>query len=306
LSTLPLATLPTEDGDRLIDRYQIGYVSTGRDVLRFNAPFTQEARSPVVIADPNFDLAVDDECAAESPAESLTLRELTRGGWQFDPLPGTRREGESVAALLDVEAWLANDAVESRIKECRSPRILHMATHGFFIEEAVDKDAKTVAVSPDREDRHRLLGIPAGNPLLRSGLALAAANTWLRRASVPALAEDGLLTAEDATALDLRGTQMVVLSACDTGLGEIRIGEGIMGLRRAFVLAGARAIIVSTWKVPDDQTQELMTEFYQRALAGEGIAESLRRAQLAMKARYPDPLYWGAFICQGDPGPLPS
>src|SRR5207248_6339380 len=120
----------------------------------------------------------------------------------------------------------------------------------------------------------------------------------------PATAEDGLLTAEDVTGLDLLDTDLVVLSACETGLGEVHVGEGVFGLRRAFVLAGAKTLVMSLWKVPDRQTQELMEDFYRRVLAGEPRAEALRQAQLAMKAKYPDPLYWGAFICQGDPAPL--
>ena len=104
--------------------------------------------------------------------------------------------------------------------------------------------------------------------------------------------------------MDLLDTELVVLSACNTGLGEIRTGEGVFGLRRAFVLAGAKTLVMSLWKVPDEQTQELMIDFYRRLTTGEGRAEALRHAQLAMKARHPDPYYWGAFICQGDPAPL--
>jgi CHAT domain-containing protein len=96
-----------------------------------------------------------------------------------------------------------------------------------------------------------------------------------------------------------------VLSACETGLGEVQVGEGVFGLRRAFVLAGAKTLVMSLWKVPDQQTQELMVDFYRRILDGEPRAQALREAQLAMKEKHPDPLYWGAFICQGDPSPLP-
>jgi CHAT domain-containing protein len=141
--------------------------------------------------------------------------------------------------------------------------------------------------------------------MLRSGLALAGVNSWLKGGSPPAEAEDGLLTAEDITGLDLLGTQLVVLSACETGLGEIHVGEGVFGLGRAFVLAGAKTLVMSLWKVPDQQTQELMEDFYRRLLDGQPRAEALRQAQLALKARYPNPLFWGAFICQGDPAPLP-
>jgi CHAT domain-containing protein len=142
------------------------------------------------------------------------------------------------------------------------------------------------------------------NPLLRSGLLLAGFNTWFTGGALPAEAEDGILTAEDVSGLDLLATELVVLSACETGLGEVRTGEGVFGLRRAFVLAGAKTLVMSLWKVPDAQTRELMEDFYRRILQGQGRVAALRAAQLAMKAKYPDPFYWGAFICQGDPGPL--
>src|SRR5262249_20811993 len=117
-------------------------------------------------------------------------------------------------------------------------------------------------------------------------------------------AEDGLLTAEDVTGLDLLATELVVLSACETGLGQVQIGEGVFGLRRAFVVAGAKTLGMRPWEGPDEPDRALMENFYGRLLAGQGRAEALREAQLAMKAKYPDPFYWGAFICQGDPSPL--
>jgi len=124
--------------------------------------------------------------------------------------------------------------------------------------------------------------------------------------SLPAEAEDAVLTALEVSGLDLLTTELVILSACETGLGEVRVGEGVFGVRRAFVLAGAKTLVMSLWKVPDKQTQELMEGFYRRILEGQPCAAALRGAQLAMKERHPNPYYWGAFICQGDPGPLPS
>ena len=129
-------------------------------------------------------------------------------------------------------------------------------------------------------------------------------NTWLKHGKLPSDAEDGILTAEDVSGLDLLVTDLVVLSACETGLGKVHVGEGVFGLRRAFMLAGAKTLVMSLWKVPDQQTQELMEDFYRRILAGQPRAEALREAQLAMKSKYPDPKYWGGFICQGDPGPI--
>ena len=122
--------------------------------------------------------------------------------------------------------------------------------------------------------------------------------------ALPEAAEDGLLTAEDVGGLDLMHTRLVVLSACDTGLGAITSGQGVFGLRRAFVEAGARTLVMSLWKVPDSQTQELMEDLYRHLLQGASPCDALRQAQLMIKARFPSPYYWGAFICQGDPAPV--
>jgi hypothetical protein len=255
--------------------------------------------------------------APRQPAEQVgeargrCSRDFARRRGHFGRLPSTRGEGERVAAVLGVRPWLGQDVLERRLKQsCRSPRILHLATHGFFLQNQPDDPEGT---SPD-------FGLAAGpvpgggrpsgplpeNPLLRSGLALAGANTWLNHGRLPAEAEDGLLTAEDVSGMDLLATELVVLSACETGLGEIHTGEGVFGLQRAFVLAGAKTLVMSLWSVPDAPTRELMEDFYQRILSGQPRAAALRDAQMALRARYPDPLYWGAFICQGDPGPLRS
>src|SRR5262249_4171094 len=157
-----------------------------------------------------------------------------------------------------VRPWLRAEALEARVKGRRSPRVLHLATHGFFLPDQPRdpgtefREATLAAVSG------RLSGPGMENPLLRSGLALAGGNVGLHGGAPPADAEDGLLTAEDVTGMDLLDTELVVLSACETGLGEVHVGEGVFGLRRAFVLAGARSLVMSLWKVPDEQTRELM------------------------------------------------
>jgi CHAT domain-containing protein len=293
----------------------------------------------LVVADPDFDLVLatvacqpphsEDRVGAPLlgqgkeaptteqpiPAHSPTPRVIEqhsrdldrdRSAYHFPRLPGTRTEGERVATLLDVPPWLDATALEGRLKTaCRSPRILHLATHGFFLpDQERDLSRGVRGLGFDLAEFRRFSGPLIENPMLRSGLALAGANTWLRAGTPPEEAEDGLLTAEDVTGLDLLATELVVLSACETGLGHVHVGEGVFGLRRAFVLAGAKTLVMSLWKVPDEPTRELMEDFYARLLAGAGRAAALRQAQLAMKAKYPHPFYWGAFICQGDPAPL--
>jgi CHAT domain-containing protein len=232
----------------------------------------------------------------------------------------------------------------------RSPGLLHLATHGFFLQDQphdADKELRDLGwVGAEGWGGGRLSGPLPESPMLRSGLALAGANTWLRQGALPEEAEDGLLTAEDVAGLDLLDTELVVLSACETGLGEVRTGEGVFGLRRAFIVAGAKALVMSLWKVPDLPTAVLMERFYHNLLSRQlPRAEALREAQAHVRditvgrlrptwlspemigrlsagnpeveayllklARGPDedrpfsrPYFWGAFICQGDPGPL--
>ena len=134
---------------------------------------------------------------------------------------------------------------------------------------------------------------------------MAGANRTLKgKRDLPVEVEDGLLTAEDVTALDLLNTEMVVLSACETGLGDVLVGEGVYGLQRSIILAGAKTLVMSLWKVPDSQTQELMVHFYERLLQGVPRSDALRQAQLVLKEKYTHPFYWGAFICYGDPNVL--
>jgi CHAT domain-containing protein len=343
LTRLPFEVLPARANDQLLlDTYRISYLATGRDVLRCGQPATRPAAPPLVAADPDFDLARratrpmpraavpalaaagkgafwsglfgrrKDPAVAEAPPAPAAPVALAPPGRcsraaqrapSVNRLPGTRREGERIAALLNVPPML--DAVLDRpLKAIHSPRIVHLATHGFFLEDQPFepgtgwRDLGAVGIGD------RLTSSRGENPLLRSGVLLAGFNTWRNGGEPPAEAEDGMLTAEDVTGMDLLDTELVVLSACETGLGQVHVGEGVFGLRRAFAVAGARTLVMSLWKVPDAQTEELMVDFYQRILRGEGRAEALRQAQQAVRLQHPDPFYWGAFICQGDPGPL--
>jgi CHAT domain-containing protein/tetratricopeptide (TPR) repeat protein len=306
LALVPFEALPTADGRRLIDVYRVSYLGAGRDALLFDATFEGRPTAPLVIADPDFNF--NDAPPAAAPAREDWRRSWDlRGSGEFTRLPGTRVEGETIADRLKVVPLLGRAAVESQLRACRSPYILHIATHGFFLaNQSQQPDGKKYDPSSAATmiTAWPLRLWSTENPLLRSGLVLAGANAWLQGVPLPAEAEDGFLTAEDVSGLELQATALVVLSACETGVGEVQTGEGVFGLRRAFVLAGARTLIMSLWKVPDEQTQELMTSFYRHLLMGQPRAEALRNAQLAIKEKYPAPFYWGAFICQGDPRPL--
>jgi tetratricopeptide (TPR) repeat protein len=277
LSRLAFEALPLPEGGHLIDAYRVSYLGAGRDVLRFGAPRAGPPGAAVVIADPDFDLTAAPTRppgatgagwapTPHEPPAAPACRGLRGLAIRFARLPGTRAEGEQVGALLGVRPWLGGEAVKGRLKECQSPRVLHLATHGFFLGEDQELEARRDALGWEG-------GAPAGSlvlqrgTMLRSGLALGGANTWLRGGVVPAGAEEGLLTAAEACELDLGSTELVVLSACDTGLGEGQGSEGIFGLRRAFQLSGAGTLVMSLWKVNDLATAFLMGRFYDNLLA---------------------------------------
>lgn len=308
LARLPFEVLPMNDGRRVIEEYRISYLGAGRDVLRFEVTSNRRPTRALVTADPDFDLSAKPPTISATVTVGRQSRDFQRTNLRFDRLPGTRIEGENIAAMLDAELLTDKAALKARLKQCQSPHILHLATHGFFLADQIDEMTqeqfrfKSIAV---REDEPEPLTISRSeNPLLRSGLALAGVNRWLEQGQWIEEVEDGLLTAEDVTGLDLSDTKLAVLSACETGLGEVRVGEGVFGLRRAFVLAGVKTLVMSLWKVPDEQTRELMEDFYRRILDGQPCASALRAAQLTMKVKHPEPFYWGAFICQGYDGPL--
>jgi len=195
---------------------------------------------------------------------------------------------------------LGAEAREADLKAVVSPRVLHLATHGFFLS-----DQEVKSTTPLSVDRSRL-GFPLGmkendweNPMVRCGIALAGANH--ARQTTDAVAEDGLLTGLEASLLNLQGTELVILSACDSGSGEVRIGEGVMSLRRAFRIAGAESVLASHWKVSDKATTQLMREFMRRWRSGEPRAKAWREAQLSLlgSKEFSNPYFWAAFTLTG-------
>ena len=287
LGQIPFECLPLDETGVVGDALRIDYVSSGRDLVQPAAAGGAAATAPLVVADPDFDLQ---DNAASSTAKPTTSGVILRGsGIRFNRLEDTLAEAELVSRQVNARALTGADALESRITACRSPRILHIATHGFFLPDRLpSRGGETLATNPLET-----------NPLLRSGLALAGANAWLDGAALPEEADDGLLTAEDVTGMNLAGTELVVLSACDTGLGEYRSGEGVFGLRRAFALAGAHMLVMSLWQVPSEQTTVLMEVFYDRLANGRPAADALREAKAAVRSRWSETFFWGAFVAFG-------
>ncbi len=325
LSRLPFEMLPVgNNGNKfLVEEKTISYVTSGREVVRIanqstrnQKPETRNSKS-LVMGNPDFDLDLAgrrrrEESLTKKPEVELSLvtssptRALSRSyrGIKFDPLPGSGVEATNVAKLLGEDSVLKLGAAarEADLKTVVSPRVLHLATHGFFLSDQefarTNSDAWSSAFTR--------LGPPKGgtpndweNPMVRCGIALAGANH--AREITNAIAEDGLLTGLEASLLNLQGTELVILSACDSGTGEVKIGEGVMSLRRAFRIAGAESVLASHWPVNDAATSRLMTEFMRRWRSGEPRAQAWREAQLSLlrSKDFSNPFFWSAFTLTG-------
>ena len=302
LNLIPFEALLDERGRYLVQRYRCTYLTSGRDLLRMQVP-REGQHGPLIVANPAFGEPI---AGVRSRADSrrptvphryeqrrsvTSARDLSEV--YFAPIAGTAREAQAIRRLFPDATVLAGErASESSLRQIAAPRLLHIATHGFFLQYA--------GIAP-KAGAPESAGGPGRDPLLRAGLALARAN--IRGGTDP---DDGVLTALEASRLNLWGTRLVALSACDTGVGEVRNGDGVYGLRRAFVLAGAESLLMSLWPVSDTWTERQMRSYYQNLKLGKGRGESLRLVQLDMLARNPrlHPFYWANFIQSGDWAPL--
>jgi CHAT domain-containing protein len=280
-----------------VESYSIAYLTSGRDLLRMQVP--RESRNrPEVFADPVFGEPKTPSSSRPDSAKLIALtrrRSITTGGdlstVYFAPLAGTAEEARSIKSLFpDAEVLTRERATKAALKRVEAPSVLHIATHGFFLDDA--GHGANLAPGTRAISAHAIIE----NPLLRSGLALAGANLNHNGS------DDGILTALEATNLNLWGTKVVTLSACETGVGEVQNFEGVYGLRRAFFLAGAETLLMSLWPVSDRVTRETMTAFYTGLRDGLGRGEALRQAQLAMLKRKDrqHPFYWASFILGGE------
>jgi CHAT domain-containing protein/tetratricopeptide (TPR) repeat protein len=216
----------------------------------------------------------------------------------ISPLPGTKKEVETIMPILKtmgykIETYMADNATETNVKKADKdihPDILHIATHGYFINDVEQETGLVFGIEPSKA---------RSNPMLRSGLVFAGAEETIDGAknSRDFQAKDnGLLTAYEVSNMNLDDSELAILSACETGLGDIKAGEGVYGLQRAFQIAGVDATVMSLWKVSDDATQELMVLFYNNLKTIKNKPEAFRKAQIKLKEKYKEPYYWGAFI----------
>ena len=274
----------------LIEETNISLLTNTQDLLQTSVAST--SKNAEIFSYPDYDfIPTTREIASAEPLSRYGFSHLVE-------LPGTKTEADSISKILKEKNWKVNEhlqkeATEDAIKKINNPQILHIATHGFFLKD-VDENASDVIGLQSQ--------IVKENPLLRSGLMLAGAAAVARDSMVDNTKEDGILTAYEAAGLNLSNTDLVVLSACETGLGEISNGQGVYGLQRAFMVAGAKSVIMSLWVVDDFATQELMKNFYREWLkdpSSDNKQRAFRLAQLKLKEKFPQPYYWGAFIMVG-------
>ncbi len=294
LNVVPFAVLMDEHGKHRLESLAFDYLTSGRDLLHFNDEAPPSRQRPFVLANADF--------GPRQPKGTLQ----TSFAAYFSPLPGTVEEGRVVSALLPGSTLVTESkAIEQTVKALRGPEAIHLATHGFFRGEPPSAEGNTRALElevgnvANTGSGPKTLQVPMENPLLRSGLALAGANVRTGQ-------EDGILTALEVSGMDLWGTKLAVLSACETGLGDVSVGEGVYGLRRSLAIAGAQTILMSLWEVDDEATRDLMIAYYQRMAAGDGRVSALRTAQLSLlhQEGRAHPFYWGAFLASGDPRPV--
>jgi CHAT domain-containing protein len=301
LNLVPFEALVDDQQKFIVERYSVTYLTTGRDLLRLQKPRTSHA-GPMVVANPLFGESTETLLAqsgsSSKPGDSTVerRRSVTSGATladvYFAPLPGTEQEARSIQSLFpDANVVTGAQATKATLKAANAPEILHIATHGFFLQDRLENSGNV-------ESKQTAASAPpaAQNPLLRAGLALTGANITKDGS------EDGILTGLEASGLNLWGTKLVTLSACETGIGTVRDGEGVYGLRRAFFLAGTETLVMSLWEVSDQVTREMMTSYYSGLTRGLGRGEALRQAQLEMLKRKDrrHPFYWASFIQAGE------
>ncbi|MBI4748573.1 MAG: CHAT domain-containing protein [Acidobacteria bacterium] len=292
LNLIPFSALVDEQGKYLVEKYTLTYLTSGRDLLRLQTKLESQS-PPLVLTDPDYGEGTGPQLGGQ------VFHSLTR-------LASTAQEGAKIQQLYpETILKKRKEATKQAILGLQSPQILHLATHGTFLPDVVTEEAVTSEPGLplrllEREADGNLEKIREANPLLRAALFFAGANGGT------ASSGDSILTALETAQLNLWGTKLVVLSACETGLGEVKKGDGVYGLRRALVLAGSESQVMSLWQVSDEGTKELMTNFYRRLKAGEGRSEALQNTQLEMvkNPKWRHPFYWAAFIQSGEWRPL--
>jgi len=273
-----LEAIPTPDGKYVIDNANIVLVSNTKDLFlkKLKSKTSASENTATMFGNPTFYLTA-------SADQSISA------------LPGTEKEVTQLQFMLKQKGWVTAEyteksASEENLKDLNSPKILHFATHGFY------KPTPQITLEEELEGSEATLN---QNPLMRTGLLLKGAGDLLEKTDYNYNMENGILTAYEAMSLNLDKTLFVVLSACETGLGDLEAGEGVYGLQRAFLVAGSNFLIMSMFKVDDEATQKLMLKFYQKWLNSGNLRQSFIDAKKELRVEYPEPIFWGAFMMIG-------
>lgn len=273
-----LEAIPTPDGKYVIDNSNIVVVSNTKDLhlRKIKKKQVKAANKATMFGNPTFYLTASTKKSIAS-------------------LPGTEKEVDELQDLLKKNGWITDEYVEKsasedQVKSLTSPKIFHVATHGFYTPAITQDELAELTESEARMTE---------NPLLKTGLLLSGAGDILNKTNYNYNLESGILTAYEAMSLNLDQTDLVVLSACQTGLGDIANGEGVYGLQRAFLVAGAKVLIMSMFKVDDEATQKLILSFYRKWITTNNLRQSFVNAKKELRVDYPEPYYWGTFMMIG-------
>ena len=297
LNRINFSAIPIAGGKRLSDIKDVHMVRSTADI-KLKERVSYKYKSAIVYGDISYSVDSISFLAealkySQHSAKELKMSEITRG--KFALLPGTKDEQKSIIGILgnreiNTKGYSEKGANEESFKKLsgNAPDILHLATHGFNISSQLEKDYSFARflIGTTNDEYYMIL----------SGLLFAGAErVWNGKQRIDGI-EDGILTAEEISRMNLRNTKLVVLSACGSGLGGLDAYEGVLGLQKAFKMAGVETIVMSLWDVPDEATSKLMTLFYSNLLNGETVVNSLKKAQKEMQKIYSDPYYWAAFI----------
>ena len=320
--------LNPKSGKYLLEEIDIHLLSSTRDLIEKKTPIHKKNQTEsIILGHPLYNLEVNTHqntiksklTRRDTDIEFYTIGEEL-AGLEFDLLPGTKAETQQVHQLFKSKKnqsvlYQDHEALEEVVKMATNPKVLHIATHGFFFENLTKKVAdnqgfigvESFSLDFDLDDI-KSIELPKqqttkSDPMMRSGLVFTGVSSYAKfkqKYNPDIKTEDGILTAYEAQNLRLDHTELVVLSACQTGQGEVQYGEGVFGLQRGFLAAGARTIIMSLWNVSDEATQELMSAFYQLWFSGKNKREAFRLAQQKIKQKYKEPYFWGAFVMVGE------
>ena len=323
LNRIPFAALPDPYSSNFIsDTFQLRIVTTGRELIDLEKANNRKTLRPLIVANPDFNAELHnaEEYARKynntknvpvniTVKSHLRSRENYRLTWE--ELPGTAKEGKAVSSLINGQLLTRQGATASEIQNTAARKVLHIASHAFYLPNQQDIKENAIDDTFDVNTRGRrslnIKSLSNENPLLRSGIALAGANQIDKNQTGPS-SDDGYLTALEVTQLDWQGTELVVISACESGQGEIKAGEGVYGPKRAIAVSGARSSLLSLWKVDDMATAAFMKYFYQQMKDGMGRSEALSATQEYFRNHpipaWQHPNFWAAFQLSGDWRPI--